>query len=144
MVATTAAAFWALASCLLGGAPLRGTAAAGSAAHTVSYLSARRFPLEAVGTAPTIDVCTTPPLPAPSGVKLYASLGQPGNALTFPGFRVGGQADGGSVLPIKPNGTAGCFVVTPGRMLGAGPALLEIVSNGTSSRPRRVAPRSRS
>eukprot|EP01043_Picozoa_sp_COSAG02_P058498 COSAG02_NODE_7290_length_3083_cov_1.681300_4_plen_451_part_01 len=107
-------------------------------AHNVTYLSASRFPLEAVGAPSSIVACTTPPLPAPSGTQLYVSLGQPGNALTFPGFRVGGQADGGSTLPIKPNGTAGCFTITPGKMVGAGPGLLEIVSNGTGTNRAKV------
>ncbi len=109
-----------------------------AAAHNVTYLSASRFPLEAVAAPSSIVACTTPPLPAPSGTQLYASLGQPGNALTFPGFRVGGQADGGSTLPIKPNGSAGCFTITPGKMAGAGPGLLEIVSNGTGTNRAKV------
>ena len=117
---------------------LLSTQSAESAAHNVTYLSATRFPLEAVGGPPSIVACTTPPLPAPSGTNLYVSLGQPGNALTFPGFRVGGQADGGSTLPIKPNGTAGCFSITPGKMAGAGPGLLEIVSNGTGTNRAKV------
>ena len=89
-----------------------------AAAHNISYLSASRFPLEAVGmVSSTIEVCTTPPLPAASGTKLFVSLGQPGNAITFPGFRVGGQAVGGSVLPIKPNGTAGWYALHHRRLL---------------------------
>eukprot|EP01052_Picozoa_sp_SAG31_P026982 SAG31_NODE_2486_length_5622_cov_3.274489_2_plen_451_part_00 len=111
---------------------------ASAAAFNVTYLSARRFPIEAVGTPATIEACTTPPLPAPSGTNLYVSLGQPGNALTFPGFRVGGQLVGGSNLPVKPNGTAGCFTITPGKMAGAGPGLLEIVSNGTGTNRAKV------
>jgi len=129
--------------CVLAG--LRSAEAATS--HNITYFSTSRFPLEGVGSTatPTFEACVTPPLPPPGNVPgaagngiLFADLGQPGNAITFPGFRVGGSSLGDGQLPIAPNGTAGCYTITPGVMASAGPALLQIFSNGSGTNRAKV------
>jgi hypothetical protein len=109
--------------------------------HNLSYISARRFPIE--GWLPPITMCTEPPLLPFGGFPLKAMLDQPTKHIVWPGasyqdhvnldFDLSTTANGSR--PVS-NGTAGCYRVSTGpTMASGGPAVLSLTSwskNATS------------
>eukprot|EP01050_Picozoa_sp_SAG11_P028663 SAG11_NODE_7752_length_1101_cov_0.765469_1_plen_310_part_01 len=102
--------------------------------HNLSYISARRFPIE--GWLPPITMCTAPPLLPFEGFPVKAMLNQPTKHIAWPGasyqdhvnwnYDLSEAANGSR--PAS-NGTAGCYRVSTGpTMASGGPAVLSLIS----------------